>query len=233
VQLRSARDSTLDELNALFKQGGTRQQVAFLDALAASQSQVRKLADDLASALSAIKDNGVQGQALAAAALVAAKVSPAITLRIPFGQDNHEDANLYNEWFQATDHDGSKTGVPGIQAVMDALAALKVQDAATFATMNVFGRTLSGTAKVTARKGRDHFGNHAVMVMIGKNVSPGVTGGVALIANGVYGAAPIGGVSRADTHIAAAKTLGTVLGIDASLLDKDFNDNGRVKAVTL
>ncbi|MFG6459539.1 hypothetical protein [Roseateles sp. BYS96W] len=233
VQLRSVRDSTLDELNALFKQGGTRQQVAFLDALAASQGQVRKLADDLASTLSAIKDNGVQGQALAAAALVAAKVSPAITLRIPFGGDNHDDADLYSEWFQGTDHGSSKTGVPGIQAVMDALAALKVQDAATFATMNVFGRTLSGSAKVTARKGRDHHGNHAVMVMIGKNVTPGVTGGVALIANGVYGAAPIGGVGRADTHIAAAKTLGTVLGIDASLLDKDFNDNGRVKAVTL
>jgi len=37
--------------------------------------------------------------------------------------------------------------------------------------MNVFGRDLSGTAKVTGRGGRDHFGNHGVMVMIGKNVN--------------------------------------------------------------
>ena len=231
VQLRSVRDSTLNELNALFKQGGTQEQSAFLDALASSQVQVRKLADDLSSTLSAIKDDGVQGQALAAAALVAAKVTPVVTLRIPFGLDNHVDSGLYDEWFQGTDHGGDKSGVPGIQAVMDALASLGLQDAATFATMNVFGRELGGTAKVIARNGRDHFGNHSVMVMIGKNVTPGVTGGVSPIQNGIYGAAPIGSVARADTHLAAAKTLGVALGIDAALLNANFTDNGRVKPV--
>ena len=48
----------------------------------------------------------------------------------------------------------------------------------TFATMNVFGRNLNGIQKVTDRTGRDHYGNHSVMVMIGKNVKPGVIGGV-------------------------------------------------------
>jgi len=233
VKLRSLRDSTLDELNALFKDGGTPEQKRFLDALATSQSQVRKLADDLATTLTAIKDDGVQSQALAAAALVAARVTPVVTLRIPFGLDNHVDEGLYDEWAQTTDQGGNKNGVPGIQAVMDALASLGLQDAATFATMNVFGRQLGGASKVNARNGRDHFGNHSVMVMIGKNVAPGVTGGVSLIANGVYGAAAIGGVARADTHIAAAKTLGVALGIDASLLDRNFIDNGRVKAVSM
>lgn len=233
VQLRSVRDRTLDELNALFKQGGNTAQKAFLDALASSQAQVRKLADDLSATLAAIRDDGVAGQALAAAALVAAKVTPVVTLRIPFGLDNHVDAGLATEAAQTVDRDARKTGVPGIQAVMDALAALGLSDAATFATMNVFGRELSGTAKVNAREGRDHFGNHAVMVMIGKNVRGGVTGGVSLIANGVFGAAAIGGVTRADTHLAAAKTLGVALGIDAAQLDRDFTDNGRVKAVTL
>jgi hypothetical protein len=51
------------------------------------------------------------------------------------------------------------------------------------------------------------------------------------IANGMFGATPIGGVARVDTHIAAAKTLGVALGIDAAQLDRDFTDNGRVKAV--
>lgn len=233
VKLRGARDATLDSLNALFKQGGTPEQRAFLDALASSQTQVRKLAEDLASTLAAIKDDGVQGQALAAAALIAAKVTPVVTLRIPFGMDNHVDTGLYDEWAQGSDNGGNKHGVAGIQAVMDALAALGLQDAATFATMNVFGRQLGGAAKVNARNGRDHFGNHAAMVMIGRNVAPGVTGGVSLIANGVYGAAPIGGVARADTHLAAAKTLGVALGIDASLLDADFIDRGRVKPVVM
>jgi hypothetical protein len=230
VKLRSLRDQTLNELNGLLKDGGNQAQIAFLDAMASSQTQVRKLADNLAATLAAITDNGVQGQALAAAALVSAKVTPVVSLRIPFGLDNHEDANLYDEWFQGSDHGGTKQGVAGIQAVMDALASLNQQDAATFATMNVFGRDLNGSAKVTARNGRDHFGNHAVMVMIGKNINPGVTGGVSAIANGIYGAADISasGVARADTHTAAAKTLGVALGIDIASLHKNFTDNGRV-----
>lgn len=241
VQLRSLRDNTLDQLNDLFKEGGTKEQVAFLDAMAGSQDQVRLLADNLASTLAAITNNGVEGQALAAAALISARVTPVVTLRIPFGMDNHVDEGLYDEWFQGKDHGGAKTGVPGIQTVMDALASLNLSDKATFATMNVFGRDLSGTTKVNARNGRDHFGNHSVMVMIGKHVAPGVTGGVSLIANGVYGASAInsgtgmaadsGDIRRADTHIAAAKTLGVVLGIDAAALNSNFTDNGRVKPV--
>ncbi|HET7867613.1 MAG TPA: DUF1501 domain-containing protein [Burkholderiaceae bacterium] len=233
VRLRSLRDSTLNELSALFKQNGTKEQVAFLNAMASSQDQVRKLADGLSETLASITDVGVESQAHAAAALIAAKVTPVVTIRIPFGLDNHEDAGLANEVFQTADKGNDKTGVPGVQAVMDALASLGLQDAATFATMNVFGRTLSGTSKVKARNGRDHLGLHAVMVMIGKNISGGVTGGVTEIGNGVFGAAPIGGVARADTHIAAAKTLGVALGIDAARLDRDFTDSGRVKAVVL
>jgi hypothetical protein len=242
VSLRKLRDTTLDSLNALFKKDGTKEQMAFLDAMAASQGQVRELAASLATTLNSITDDGVAGQALAAAALVAAKVTPVVTLHIPFGADNHTDSGLYDEWFQHTDHDGSKTGVPGIQAVQDALASLMLTDSATFATMNVFGRDLSGTAKVDARGGRDHFGNHSVMVMIGKNVTAGVTGGTTLISDSVYGASDIdsvtgasvasgGDIPRANTHTAAAKTLGIALGIDSSLLTADFIDNGMIKSV--
>ena len=242
VKLRPLRDQTLDRLNATFKQGGTPEQQQFLDAMAASQGQVRQLAESLATTLNAITDDGVAGQALAAAALIAAKVTPVVTLHIPFGGDNHTDEDLYDEWFDHTDHDGSKRGVPGVQAVLDALASLQLTDAATFATMNVFGRDLSGTAKVEARAGRDHFGNHAVMLMIGRHVQAGVSGGCTLIANGVYGASDIdsasgaslasaGDIPRADTHLAAAKTLGVALGIDAATLQADFTDRGSVKHV--
>jgi Protein of unknown function (DUF1501) len=242
VKLRKLRDTTLDSLNAMFKQGGTKEQMAFLDAMAASQGQVRELAASLSTTLNAITNDGVAGQALAAAALIAAKVTPVVTLHIPFGADNHTDADLYDEWFQHTDHDGSSTGVPGIQAVQDALSSLMLTDSATFATMNVFGRDLSGTAKVNSRGGRDHFGNHSVMVMIGKNVAAGVTGGCTPISSTVYGASDIdsatgaskasgGDIARADTHTAAAKTLGVALGIDASLLTADFIDNGTIKYV--
>ena len=242
VKLRKLRDTTLDSLNAMFKKDGTKEQMAFLDAKAASQGQVRELAASLATTLNAITDDGVGGQALAAAALIAAKVTPVVTLHIPFGADNHTDAGLYDEWFQHTDHNGTSTGVPGIQAVQDALSSLMLTDSATFATMNVFGRDLSGTAKVNSRGGRDHFGNHSVMVMIGKKVAAGVTGGCTPISGTVYGASDIdsatgaskasgGDIARADTHTAAAKTLGVALGIDASLLAADFIDNGSIKYV--
>jgi hypothetical protein len=242
VKLRSYRDQTLKELNEAFQDGATIEQKKFLDAMATSQSQVRQLAESLATTLNAIQDNSVAGQALAAAALVAAKVSPVVTLHIPFGGDNHEDGDLYDEWFDHTDHGSSKAGVPGVQAVMDALASLDLADSATFATMNVFGRDLSGTSKVTGRTGRDHFGNHSVLMMIGKNVAPGVSGGTTLISGAVYGASDIdsasgasqasgGDIARADTHVSAAKTLGVALGIEPALLQADFTDNGSVKYV--
>jgi hypothetical protein len=242
VKLRTLRDQTLDKLNALFKDGATPAQSDFLDAMANSQVRVRELAESLATTLASIQDNTVAGQALAAAALFSAKVTPVVTLHIPFGGDNHTDSDLQDEWSDHTNHDGTTTGVAGVQAVIDALAALNLQDSATFATMNVFGRDLSGTAKVTSRGGRDHFGNHSVMLMIGKNVKPGVTGGVTEISNGVFGASDIdsatgasvasgGDIARVDTHVAAAKTLGLALGIDAGLLDPDFTDGGTVKSV--
>jgi len=242
VKLRALRDQTLNEINSIFKAGGTVEQVKFLDALASSQSQTRQLAESLAETLAGIVDDGVAGQALAAAALIAAKVTPVVTLHVPFGADNHTDAGLADEVSAHLDGDGNKSGVPGIQAIQDALASLGLSDAATFATMNVFGRDLSGTAKVESRAGRDHFGNHSTLIMIGKNVNPGVTGGCALINDTVYGASDIdsqtggsltsgGDISRGDTNVSAAKTLGLALGIDASALEYDFTDNGSIKPV--
>ena len=242
VKLRTLRDTTLNQLNALFKTDGTPEQSAFLDAMAASQTQVRKLAESLATTLASITTDDVNGQALAAAALIAAKVAPVITLHIPFGGDNHTDANLASETFDHTDHDSTGRGVPGIAAVQAALASLSLTDSVTFATMNVFGRDLSGTTKVTSLGGRDHFGNHAVMVMIGKNVAPGLTGGTGLIKGTVYGATgidsktgasmPTGGdIAQGDTAVSAAKTLGGALGIDQAILTPNFVDNGSIKAV--
>jgi hypothetical protein len=242
VKLRALRDTTLNQLNALFKADGTPEQGRFLDAMAASQTQVRELAQSLATTLAAITTNDVHGQALAAAALIAAKVAPVVTLHIPFGGDNHTDPNLADETFDHTDHDASGRGVPGVQAVQDALTSLSLGDSVTFATMNVFGRDLSGTAKVQALGGRDHFGNHAVMVMIGKNVAPGVTGGTGAITGLVYGATGIdsttgasmttgGDIAQPDTGVSAAKTLGAALGIDQALLKPDFIDNGAIKPV--
>jgi hypothetical protein len=227
VKVRNLRDSALDQLNAMAKTDATNVQKKFLDAMALSQTQVRALADQLATTLSAITADDVKGQALAAAALIAAKVTPVVTMHIPFGGDNHSDQNLQAE------ADQHVTGAQGIQAVQDALATLSLTDKVTFATLNVFGRNLNGVAKVTSRTGRDHYGNHSVMVMIGKNVAPGVIGGVAATGSaGAYAASDIdsatgkavtgGDIPAAQTHVAAARTLGVALGIPSSQLGADF-----------
>lgn len=230
VTLRAVRDKHLDRLNELAKSDATNVQKKFLDALAASQQQVRMLAESLVDTLSAITSDDATGQALAAAALISANVTPVVTVHIPFGGDNHNDADLAKE---TTDH---TTGVQGIQAVMDALAMMNLQDKVTFATLNVFGRNLNGIDKTEMKQGRDHYGNHSVAVLIGKNIAPGVTGGVGAVSdrasNGALGAIDIdsasgagiagGDIPRAETHVAVARTLGVALGIPAEALDPDF-----------
>jgi hypothetical protein len=235
VTMRSLRDTSLNQLNAMIKDGGTNAQKAFLDAMATSQTQVRELTDQLATTLSAITADDVKGQALAAAALIAAKVTPVVTMHIPFGGDNHTDQNLQAE------ADQHVTGVQGIQAVMDALSSLGLSDQVTFATLNVFGRNLNGIDKVTNRAGRDHYGNHAVTVMIGKNIAPGVIGGLAAGSSGAYSASDIdsatgkavtgGDIPAAQTHVAAARTLGIALGIPSANLGPDFTTTAGGKVV--
>jgi hypothetical protein len=77
------------------------------------------------------------------------------------------------------------------------------------------------------------YGQHSVQVMIGKNVAPGVIGGVMKGgSSGAYGAADIasdtgaggagGDIPAAQTHVAAAKTLGAVLGIPQAAIDAAF-----------
>lgn len=235
VKLRALRDAGLDRLNELAKADSSDIQKQFLDALALSQRQVRLLAEQLATTLSAITADDVNGQALAAAALISANVTPVVTLRIGFGGDNHSDQDLQTE---ATQH---VSGAQGIQAVMDALAMLNLSDKVTFATLNVFGRNLNGISKVESRSGRDHYGNHSVMLMVGKNVKPGVIGGVAKGSTGAYGAADIdsstgaaapgGDIPAAETHVAAARTLGAALGIPDDAIANDFTASAGGKIV--
>jgi hypothetical protein len=226
VKVRNLRDQALDQLNAMAKTDSTNVQKAFLDAMALSQVQVRKLVEQLATTLNAITSDDARGQGLAAAALISANVTPVVTMHIGFGGDNHTDTDLATEAAQHV------TGCQAIQQVQDALAMLSLTDKVTFATLNVFGRNLNGIAKTDGRTGRDHYGNHAVTVMIGKNIKPGVYGGVATGSSAAYLASAIdsatgapnaaGDIPVGQTHVAAMKTLGVALGIPEDQLNADF-----------
>jgi len=235
VKVRNLRDQSLDQLNALFKAEGNATQKAFLDAMALSQVQVRKLVEQLATTLNAINSDDAKGQALAAAALISANVTPVVTMHIGFGGDNHTDTELATEAAQHV------TGVQAIQQIQDALGMLSLTDKVTFATLNVFGRNLNGIPKTDGRTGRDHYGNHAVTVMIGKNVKAGVYGGVSTGSSAAFLASAIdsasgapnaaGDIPVAQTHAAAMRTLGAALGIPEDQLNTSFTAGAGGKVV--
>jgi hypothetical protein len=246
--LRDLRDQSLTMLNDLAKQTASPVQKDFLDKLALGQTQVRQLADTLADTLNMISSDNVQGQAQAAAALIAANVTPVVTVHISFGGDNHTDNSLQAE------ADQHVSGIQGIQQIMTALANTKdasgtpLTDRVTFATMNVFGRNLNNISKLPAPgtgtpSGRDHFGNHNVMVIIGKNVKASVIGGVTTDNKGTYVAAGIttatgaaaasgGDIASTDTQTSAARTLGAALGIPDSVAANDYISAAGGKVVT-
>lgn len=246
VALRPIRDTYLDKLNELAKQDSTGVQSKFLDALSRSQEQVRSLKDTLGTLLGSINADDVAGQALAAAALIAANVTPVVTVKIDFGGDNHSDGSLANETAAHTD---SKRGVAGINSILQALVDNGLEDKVTFSTLNVFGRNLNGISKTESKQGRDHYGSHSVAVMIGKNVMPGITGGVTNVTGSfgssgtALGAGDIdsstgmvappgsGDVDRTDTDVAMARTLGAALGIPQSEMDKALVMGGTGKVI--
>jgi len=240
VGLRDLRDSHLDRLHALAKQDASTVQAGFLDALARSREQTRLLAEQLAETLSAIQGDGVPDQARAAAALIAANVSPVISVRVAFGGDNHSDSNLAAEVAQ---HTADDNGCAGIQAIMDELSAAGLSDKATFMTLNVFGRNLNDS-KASARSGRDHYGDHSVAVVIGKHVKPGVYGGVRPVGNQLGASAIVsstgesvasdadGDIPRLETHVAMGRTCGLLLGLPSEQVDDMFNVGVGGKAIT-
>ena len=225
AQLQQMRDSDLNSLNAWFKSQGNSGAKDFIDRYATSQVQARNIAQNLLQSLSSISDNGPNGQILAASILIQMKVTPVVSIHIPFGQDNHSDPDLQTETAEHI------TGVGYIDHVMQTLASAGIQNSTTFGMMNVFGRTL-GQGQV-GRNGREHSGNHHATLMIGSNVRGGVVGGIAPTPYGDFTALGIDSASGAgnaggdipfnQTLAAAGKTLGRAVGVTDAQMSAAIN----------
>ena len=226
LTMQARRDADVNRLSAWFKSTGNSGQSSFIDRYVTSQEQARAISQNLLQTLSSIRDNSVASQISAAAVLIQMKVTPVISIHIPFGGDNHSDANLQLE------SDQHVSSVASIAQLMQDLSAVSLQDSVTFALMNVFGRTL-----LDAANGRTHNANHHTTVMIGSGVRGSVIGGVAPTA-GDYGALSIdstsgvggGDIAVAETFAAAGKTLGRALGVAESQLDSAINGGKPVLA---
>jgi hypothetical protein len=234
-QIQKIRDADLDRLNDWYRQNGNSAQRAFIDRYALSQQQARNISESLLGSLAAIKDNSPDSQVAAALILFRMNVSPVVSIHIPFGGDNHSDTALAKESQQTVQ------GVATIGNLWTQLNVAGLQDRVTFATMNVFGRTLSA-AKGNAN-GRNHHGEHHVTVLIGKPFKGSVVGGVEP-AKGEYRATSIdaasgnavaggsGDVPFSETLSAMGKTLGAACGVSGEALDLSIR-GGKVVAGTL
>ena len=213
--LQALRDQTLNQLYDLYKNGASPAQKAYIDSLVSSQQQVRGISQNLLDMLSGIKDSSVGAQTTAALALIQMNVTPVVAIHIPFGGDNHSDAQLKNE---TTQH---LSGIAAIGTLMSDLATAGLTDKVTLVTLNVFGRTIGPVNT----DGRQHNPNHQVSVTIGKPLKGGVIGGVAPVSND-YGATSInsmtgaggsgGDIAAIDTLASFAKTVMTSVGVDSN-----------------
>jgi hypothetical protein len=219
--LQALRDKTLGQLYDLYKTDATPAQRKYIDSLVSSQAQVRNINQSLLDALSSIKDNGADSQMLAAVTLVQMKVTPVISVHIPFGGDNHRDIGLAAETTQTV------SGVATIASLMAQLATAGLADAVTFATLNVFGRTLGPSNT----DGRQHNESHQVSVTIGKAFAGGVIGAVGPVGKD-YGALPIdsktgkgamgGDIPPLQTLPSFGRTLLSAVGVDKATVDGEI-----------
>jgi hypothetical protein len=216
-QLTSMRDQDLGAIHADLRMHGTRAQRAFLDRYALGRDQVRQLGEELGGLLSRLPVNpadrdSADDQVIAAVALMKLKVAPVVSIRLPFGGDNHSDSDLTRE------RDDTVASMQTLTLLWNELAAHGLTDQVSFATLNVFGRTL----KRNPGGGRNHNQNHHVMMMFGKNVRGGVIGGIEPLA-GDFAATGIdsstgkpsatGDIPPLASLESAAKTLGTALAL--------------------
>jgi len=234
-QIQQIRDADLDRLNDWYRQNGNSAQRGFIDRYALSQQQARSISESLLSSLAAIKDNSAASQLSAALILFRMNVSPVVSIHLPFGGDNHTDNALTRETTETV------ASVGTIANLWNQLNANGLQDKVTFATLNVFGRTLSA-AKGNGG-GRTHHGDHHVAVLIGKPFKGGVVGGVepgggdyrATSINSATGAAVGGGsgdVPFSETLSAMGKTLGVACGVSSEVLDLNIR-GGKIVAGAL
>jgi len=231
-QLQKLRAQTLDTaIMPIYRDGGASPaQLQYIDSLVTSQQQMQGIQQSLLTAITGLKDNSVASQIAAAVALIQMKVSPVLAIHIPFGSDNHSDANL------ATETAETVSGVASLVALFQALTAANLQDQVSFLSLNVFGRTM-GPATTA---GRNHNGNHQLSLAIGKPFKSAVIGGVAQVA-GDYGAVDIdatsgaptpgGNIKAIDTMTSFAKSVMTAFGGDPTVISQQITGGAVVPAM--
>ena len=219
--LQPLRDQTLNSLYDLYRNGASPAQRNYIDSLVTSTCQLRGIKQELLSALSSIADNSIDSQITAAVTLIRMNVTPVVAIHIPFGGDNHSDPGLANETAETI------SGIAAIGQLMSQLESVGLKDQVTFATLNVFGRTMG----LSNTNGRGHNGNHQLSITISSAIKGGVIGAVAPVESD-YGATnidsnsgagmPSGDIAAIDTLASFGKTLLASVGVDPAVIQRSI-----------
>ncbi|HVY25505.1 MAG TPA: DUF1501 domain-containing protein [Polyangiaceae bacterium] len=234
--LTSMRDQEIDKIYGELRVNGSKLQRDFLDRYALGREQVRKLGGDLANLLTRLpvdpadRDSPTD-QVIAAVALIKLKVAPVVTIHLPFGGDNHNDSDL------TTEAEDTQASIATLTTLWTELTAAGLEDQVTFASLNVFGRTL----KRNAGGGRNHNQNHHVMTLFGKHVKGGVIGGIGPV-DGDFGALAIdsasgkggdgGDIDPLASLESAGKTLAAAVQVPSDRIETRINA-GKVVAAAI
>jgi hypothetical protein len=180
TNLQPIRDATLNAMYQVYTNGATKAQQNYIDSVVTSQQQVRNINQSLLANLESIADNSIASQISAAVTLIQMNVSPVIAIHIDFGADNHSDPGLATESSSTVGGTPQKPtgGVSAIAALMTALGAANLLDQVSLVSLNVFNRTMYGTAN---NDGRQHNPYHQMSLMIGKPFASSLVGGLAPI----------------------------------------------------
>jgi hypothetical protein len=236
TSLTSLRDQQIDAIYGDLRVNGSKIQRSFLDRYALGRDQVRKLGEDLAQLLARLpvdpgdRDSPLD-QVIAAVALIKLKVAPVVTIHLPFGGDNHNDSDL------AVEAADTQSSIATLSSLWSELVNQGLQDSVTFASLNVFGRTL----KRNAGGGRNHNQNHHVMTLFGPHVKGGVIGGVGPV-DSDYGALAIdsstgrggdgGDIDPLTSLESAGKTLAAALQLPSERIEQRIS-GGKVVSAAL
>jgi hypothetical protein len=235
--LLKVRDETLSQMNSVYLKTASPAQSDFIQALVTSEGQVRELPDQLLSQLSQItsptyKGDPVGQQFIAASVLIQMKITPLVSIHIPFGGDNHHDQGLATE---AAETQSGLTSlaqlVTMLQTTMMPGTSTPLSDLVTVMSLNVFGRTLNGMST----NGRQHNLNHQASFVIGKPFKGGVWGGIGPV-GGDFGCLAIdpttgagvaegaaGSIAPVDTLTAWAMTVAQGVGISPSIVQSSIS----------
>ncbi|MEM9188014.1 MAG: hypothetical protein AAGF12_02465 [Myxococcota bacterium] len=227
-QFGPIRDRNIDRISQVLHDTGNTEQRRLLDRMALSRREAAELGDAAGELLAGISDDGPEAQVRAAIAMFRLNVTPVISVNFDFGSDNHGDPTLSRETSEYT------AGVDALAFLFQQAEAAGLTDRLTFASLNVFGRSLR-----RFNNGRTHNPAHNVMMLIGPNVQGGVFGGIEdtgrngkcrAIDSRTGAARDDGDIPYEETLSSAAKTLACAVGMSSAAVDEAITEGTPIQA---